>query len=93
MGTMNDLLINDASDLFPQSVLPITLQGPVDLEGFRRAARALLAQNILPEQVSWHAIGTPARQKRLLLPRIRERARQPYHRRPAGECTNPSSEQ
>ncbi|MBC7610223.1 MAG: TIGR03915 family putative DNA repair protein [Polaromonas sp.] len=35
------------------------LQGPVDLEGFRRAARALLAQNKLPEQVSWHSTSAP----------------------------------
>ena len=59
MGTMNDLLIHNADDLFPQAVQPITLQGQVDLEGFRRAARALLAQNILPEQVSWHTTGNP----------------------------------
>ena len=51
MGTMNDLLTND---LFPQTVQTVTLQGPVDLAGFRRAARALLAQSILPEQISWH---------------------------------------
>ena len=61
MGNMNDLLINNADDLFPQAVQPITLQGQVDLEGFRRAARALLAQNILPEQVSWHTTGTPVK--------------------------------
>ena len=32
----------------------ITLQGPVDLDGFRRAARSLMAQRIKPEWVSWH---------------------------------------
>jgi len=52
MGVMNDRLTND---LFPQALLPVTLQGPADLEGFRRAARALLAQQMLPEQVSWHS--------------------------------------
>lgn len=57
MGVMNDLLTND---LFPQALLPITLQGPTDLEGFRRAARALLAQQMLPGQVSWHTVDTPA---------------------------------
>ncbi|WP_421953634.1 TIGR03915 family putative DNA repair protein [Polaromonas sp.] len=55
MGVMNDLLTND---LFPQALLPVTLQGPTDLEGFRRAARALLARQVLPEQVSWHSTGT-----------------------------------
>jgi probable DNA metabolism protein len=56
MGVMNDPLTND---LFPQALLPVTLQGPADLEGFRRAARALLAQHMLPEQVSWHSSDTP----------------------------------
>ncbi|MDI1340240.1 UdgX family uracil-DNA binding protein [Polaromonas sp.] len=56
MGVMNDLLTND---LFPQALLPVTLQGPADLEGFRRAARGLLAQQMLPEQVSWHSSDTP----------------------------------
>ncbi len=57
MGVMNDSL---TSDLFPQALLPIMLRGPVDLEGFRRAARGLLAQNMLPEQVRWHSTDTPA---------------------------------
>ncbi|MDP2033658.1 MAG: UdgX family uracil-DNA binding protein [Polaromonas sp.] len=56
MGVMNDPLTND---LFPQALLPVTLQGPADLEGFRRAARALLAQHMLPEQVSWHSSDAP----------------------------------
>ncbi len=56
MGVMNDLLTND---LFPQAMLPVTLQGQTDLEGFRRAARGLLAQNILPGQVIWHCSTTP----------------------------------
>lgn len=51
MGVMCDPLTND---LFPQAVLPVMLRGPVDLEGFRHAARGLLAQHILPAQVSWH---------------------------------------
>jgi DNA polymerase len=55
MGVMNDLLTND---LFPQALLPVTLQGQADYEGFRRAARGLLAQHILPDQVSWQC-GTP----------------------------------
>lgn len=52
MGMMSDPLTND---LFPQALAPVTLRGPADLEGFRRAARSLLAQNILPAQVSWHS--------------------------------------
>ena len=56
MGVMNDLLTND---LFPQALLPVTLQSQADYEGFRRAARGLLAQNILPEQVSWQYGSTP----------------------------------
>ena len=56
MGVMNDLLTND---LFPQALLPVTLQGQADYEGFRCAARGLLAQNILPDQVSWQCGSTP----------------------------------
>ncbi len=56
MGMMSDPLTND---LFPQALLTVTLQGPGDLEGFRRAARGLLAQQILPAQVSWHSTGLP----------------------------------
>jgi len=55
MGAMNDPL---TSDLFPQALLPVTLQGPADLEGFRRAARSLLAQQMLPEHVRWHSNGS-----------------------------------
>jgi probable DNA metabolism protein len=51
MGVMSDPL---TTDLFPQAVLPVMLRGPADLEGFRHAARGLLAQHILPAQVSWH---------------------------------------
>ncbi len=57
MGVMNDLLTND---LFPQALLPVTLQGQADYEGFRRAARGLLAQHILPDQVRWQYGSTPA---------------------------------
>ncbi len=52
MGVMNDPL---TTDLFPQALLAMTLQGQTDLDGFRRAARGLLAQQMLPEQVSWHS--------------------------------------
>ena len=48
--------------LFSEIQLPVTsvvLQGPIDLPGFRRAARNLLARNIPPEQVSWHSSSTP----------------------------------
>ena len=37
----------------------ITLQGPVDLLGFRSAARTLLARQVPPEQVSWHSSDAP----------------------------------
>jgi len=56
MGVMNDLL---TTDLFPQAVLPVALRGQADFEGFRRAARGLLAQNILPGQLSWHCDDAP----------------------------------
>ena len=56
MGVMNDLL---TTDLFPQALLPVRLQGQTDFEGFRRAARGLLAQNILPGQVSWRCSDAP----------------------------------
>lgn len=56
MGMMSDPLTND---LFPQALLTVTLQGPGDLEGFRLAARGLLAQQILPAQVSWHSPDVP----------------------------------
>jgi len=56
MGVMNDLL---TTDLFPQAALPVALRGQTDFEGFRRAARGLLAQNILPGQVSWHCDTAP----------------------------------
>ena len=54
MGLMNDPLTND---LFQPALLPVTLQGPTSLEGFRRIARALLARQIPPEQVNWHSSG------------------------------------
>jgi DNA polymerase len=56
MGMMRDPLTND---LFPQALLPVVLQGPGDLEGFRRAARGLLAQGVLPAQVRWHIGAAP----------------------------------
>ncbi|MEO8024101.1 TIGR03915 family putative DNA repair protein [Polaromonas sp.] len=65
MGMMSDPLTND---LFPQALAPVTLRGPADLEGFRRAARGLLAQNILPAQVSWHCGDTPAHELPALPP-------------------------
>jgi len=57
MGSMSDPLTND---LFPQAPAPVMLRGPADLEGFRRAARSLLAQQIPPAQVSWHSSDAPA---------------------------------
>ena len=46
-----------SEDLFTPTQLPVTLQGPTDLAGFRHAARALLARQMLPSQVSWHYAG------------------------------------
>jgi probable DNA metabolism protein len=45
-----------ANEPFPPSAtaLSVALQGPVDLAGFRQAARRLLAQQITPDQVRWH---------------------------------------
>lgn len=48
---MNDRL---TSPLFPQALQAIALHGETDLEGFRRAARRLMAQQLTPSQVSWH---------------------------------------
>ena len=62
MGGMNDLLTHD---LFGAAAQPcdvkqhsVMLQGPVDLPGFRRAARRLLEQQVAPEFVSWHSSHT-----------------------------------
>jgi probable DNA metabolism protein len=49
----DDLFANEPFS-FPAAVLSVTLQGPVDLAGFRQAARRLLAQQIGPGQVRWH---------------------------------------
>lgn len=63
MGVMNDLL---TEDLFLATEQPgggrqqsVMLQGPIDLAGFRSAARRLLAQQVAPEHVSWHSSSTP----------------------------------
>jgi probable DNA metabolism protein len=45
----DDLFANE-----PFSPPAAALQGPVDLAGFRQAARHLLAQRIAPDQVRWH---------------------------------------
>ena len=62
MGVMNDLV---TEDLFLSAEQPgadkqhsVMLQGPVDLPGFRRTARLLLAQQVAPECVSWHSSST-----------------------------------
>lgn len=62
MGVINDLV---TEDLFLAAEQPgadkhhsVMLQGPVDLPGFRRAARLLLAQQVTPESVSWHSSTT-----------------------------------
>jgi len=38
--------------------LQLRLDGPADLEGFRRAARRLIAQGLRPEEVEWFEGGT-----------------------------------
>ncbi|NMM07924.1 TIGR03915 family putative DNA repair protein [Polaromonas sp.] len=73
---MNRTTVSGTDDLFanelllalavPAVPLSVTLQGPVDLAGFRQAARRLLAQQIAPGQVRWHCSGaalpaTPSR--------------------------------
>ena len=47
------------TDLFPQTQVPVVLRGPTDLNGFRQAARSLLARQVPPERVEWHTGGTP----------------------------------
>ena len=54
MGMTTDRL---TSELFAPMTVPVTLRGPTDLKGFRRAARSLLARQVRPEQVSWHSAG------------------------------------
>jgi probable DNA metabolism protein len=58
---MDKISVSGTDDLFanepfcsPAAALSVTLQGPVDLAGFRQAARRLLAQHIAPGQVRWH---------------------------------------
>ena len=54
MGLNND---RQTSELFPQAHVPVMLRGPTDLDGFRQAARSLLARQVPPERVSWHTAG------------------------------------
>ena len=56
MGLKND---RQTSELFPQAHVPVTLRSPTDLDGFRQAARNLLARQVPPGQVSWHTAGAP----------------------------------
>ena len=61
MGVMNDLLTEDLFLTAEQNAgrqHSVMLQGPVDLPGFRHAARRLLAQQVAPECVSWHSSST-----------------------------------
>ena len=55
------------NDLFADDCLQITLAGPTDMDGFRNAARHLLAKGTLPEQVVWHGTGGVVVQKALNL--------------------------
>ena len=52
----DDLFANELLSALeaPAAALSVTLHGPVDLVGFRQAARRLLAQHIAPGQVRWH---------------------------------------
>ncbi|MDO9405281.1 MAG: UdgX family uracil-DNA binding protein [Polaromonas sp.] len=43
-----------SGDLFPRDIVPVNLRHQSDLEGFSRAARGLVAQNIAPRHTSWH---------------------------------------
>ncbi|WP_426147048.1 TIGR03915 family putative DNA repair protein [Polaromonas sp. DSR2-3-2] len=56
MGLEND---RQTSELFPHALGPVMLRGPADLDGFRQAARSLLARQVPPGQVSWHTAGAP----------------------------------
>jgi len=47
------------SELFPSTRVAVMLCGPTDLDGFRRAARSLLARQVPPGQVSWHTTDEP----------------------------------
>lgn len=49
-----DDLFANAPFCAPAAALPVTLQGAVDLTGFRQAARRLLARQIAPDQVRWY---------------------------------------
>jgi DNA polymerase len=58
---MDKITASGTNDLFdyepfsaPAAAPSVTLQGPVDLAGFRQAARRLLAQQVAPGQVRWH---------------------------------------
>jgi probable DNA metabolism protein len=51
---VDDLFANEPFSS-PAAALVLTLQGPVDLAGFRQAARRLLAQHLTPAQVRWHS--------------------------------------
>lgn len=55
MGLRHDRL---TSDLFPHMLEPVMLCGPTDLNGFRQAARSLLARQVPPELVTWHTTST-----------------------------------
>lgn len=56
MGLKKDRL---TSELFASAQTPVMLHGPIDLDGFRRAARSLLARQVPPEDVSWHTTDAP----------------------------------
>jgi probable DNA metabolism protein len=61
---MDKIIESGTTDLFDNEPFPalaasaatpsVTLQGPVDLNGFRQAARRLLALQVAPGQVRWH---------------------------------------
>lgn len=52
LPAINDLFADQPASA-PQRF--ISLQGPSDLAGFKRAARSLLTQHVRPEGVSWHS--------------------------------------
>ena len=56
MNLSPDRLTNE---LFPSTRESVMLHSATDLNGFRQAARSLLARQVPPEQVSWHTTDAP----------------------------------
>lgn len=62
MGSMNESSDEPLNkELFPQPVLSVNLHGAADFDGFRLAARRLLARRIEPDKVQWKVTDTAAK--------------------------------